>query len=124
MKFSSVISIQIFSIKIANPSFYIKCVENAYFPLPSKFEMKVLSCQRSLKMEPTQYYATLFHASQNSPKVPHFLPCFSLTLLYLMHPHLVPKISIEKEQNFPFSLHFSDSSNIYLESKCVFSYME
>jgi hypothetical protein len=23
-----------------NPSFYAKCVENAYFLLPSKFEMK------------------------------------------------------------------------------------
>jgi hypothetical protein len=40
VKFSSVISIQIFSVKNANPSFYSKRVENAYFPLPSKFKMK------------------------------------------------------------------------------------
>jgi hypothetical protein len=39
MKFSSVISIQVFSIKNANPSFYSKCVEDTYFPLPSQFEM-------------------------------------------------------------------------------------
>jgi hypothetical protein len=39
VKFSSVVSIQIFSVKNANPSFYAKCAENDYFPLPSKFEM-------------------------------------------------------------------------------------
>jgi hypothetical protein len=38
--FSSVISIQIFSVKNANPSFYEIHVENNYFPLPSKFEME------------------------------------------------------------------------------------
>jgi hypothetical protein len=40
-----------------------------------------------------------------------------------MHPYLGPKISIEREQNFPFTFHFSDSSNVYLESKCLFPYM-
>jgi hypothetical protein len=39
VKFSSDISIQIFSIKNANPSFYEIHVENDYFPLPSKFEI-------------------------------------------------------------------------------------
>jgi hypothetical protein len=38
-KFFSVVSIQIFSIKNVNPSFYVKYVENGYFPLLSKFEM-------------------------------------------------------------------------------------
>jgi hypothetical protein len=40
VKFSSVVSIQIFSVKNTNPSFYAKCIENDYFPLPSKFEMQ------------------------------------------------------------------------------------
>jgi hypothetical protein len=35
------ISIQIFSVKNANPSLYAKHVENGYFPLPSKFEMQI-----------------------------------------------------------------------------------
>jgi hypothetical protein len=39
VKFSSIISIQIFSVKNANLSFYARRVENDYFPLPSKFEM-------------------------------------------------------------------------------------
>jgi hypothetical protein len=39
VKFSSVISIQIFSLKNANPSINEIHVENDYFPLPSKFEM-------------------------------------------------------------------------------------
>jgi hypothetical protein len=39
MKFSSVVSIQIFSVKNANPSFYAKYIENKYFSLPSKFKM-------------------------------------------------------------------------------------
>ena len=42
MKFSSVFSIQIFSVKNANPSSYEIHVENDYFPLPFKFEK--LSC--------------------------------------------------------------------------------
>jgi hypothetical protein len=37
--FFSVISVQIFSIKNVNPSFYIKYVENGYFLLLAKFEM-------------------------------------------------------------------------------------
>jgi hypothetical protein len=39
VKFSSVVSIQIFSLKNANPSINEIHVENNYFPLPSKFEM-------------------------------------------------------------------------------------
>jgi hypothetical protein len=39
MKFSSVVSIQSFGIKNANPSFYKKYVENGYFPLLSKFQI-------------------------------------------------------------------------------------
>jgi hypothetical protein len=39
VKFSSVVSIQIFSVKNVNPSFYAKYIENGYFLLPSKFEM-------------------------------------------------------------------------------------
>jgi hypothetical protein len=39
VKFSSIVSIQIFSVKNANPSFYTKCIENDYFPLPSKFKI-------------------------------------------------------------------------------------
>jgi hypothetical protein len=39
VKFSSVVSIQIFSIKNANPSINEIHVENDYFPLSSKFEM-------------------------------------------------------------------------------------
>jgi hypothetical protein len=42
VKFSSVISIQNFSVKNANPSFYEIHVKNDYFPLPSKFEMQQL----------------------------------------------------------------------------------
>jgi hypothetical protein len=38
-KFSSIIFIQIFSVKNENPSFYTKCIENGSFPLLSKFEM-------------------------------------------------------------------------------------
>jgi hypothetical protein len=41
MKFSSIVFIQIFSLKNANPSFNEIHVENDYFPLPSKFEMMV-----------------------------------------------------------------------------------
>jgi hypothetical protein len=40
-KFYSVVSVQIFSIKNSNPFFYGKYVENGYFPLLFKFEMKV-----------------------------------------------------------------------------------
>ena len=40
MQFLSIISIQIFSVKNANHSFYEIHVENDYFPLPSKFEMQ------------------------------------------------------------------------------------
>jgi hypothetical protein len=40
VKFSSVVSIQIFSVKNVNPSFNEIHVENDYFPLPSKFEMQ------------------------------------------------------------------------------------
>jgi hypothetical protein len=36
---SSIVPIQIFCIKNVNPSFYAKHVENAYFPLPFKFEL-------------------------------------------------------------------------------------
>jgi hypothetical protein len=43
VKFSSVVSIQIFSLKNANPSINEKHVENDYFLLPSKFEMKAFS---------------------------------------------------------------------------------
>jgi hypothetical protein len=39
MKFSSVVSIQNFGLKNANPSFNEIHVENDYFPLPSKFKM-------------------------------------------------------------------------------------
>jgi hypothetical protein len=39
VKFSSIISIQIFSVKNTNPSFYEIHVENNYFPLLSKFKM-------------------------------------------------------------------------------------
>jgi hypothetical protein len=39
VKFSSVVFIQIFSVKNANPSIYEIHVKNGYFPLPSKFEM-------------------------------------------------------------------------------------
>jgi hypothetical protein len=39
VQFSSVVSIQTFSVKNANPFFYAKYIENGYFPLPSKFEM-------------------------------------------------------------------------------------
>jgi hypothetical protein len=42
VKFSSVVSIQIFSLKNANPSINEIHVENDYFPLPSKFEMHML----------------------------------------------------------------------------------
>jgi hypothetical protein len=42
VKFSSVVSIQIFSLKNANPSINEINVENDYFLLPSKFE--ILSC--------------------------------------------------------------------------------
>jgi hypothetical protein len=42
VKFLSVVSIQVFSLKNANPSFYEIHVENDYFPLPSKFEMRYL----------------------------------------------------------------------------------
>jgi hypothetical protein len=47
MKFSSVVSIQIFSLKNANPSFNEIHVENDYFPLPSKFKMYVLDTKYS-----------------------------------------------------------------------------
>jgi hypothetical protein len=39
VRFSSIVSIQIFSLKNANSSFNEIHVENDYFPLPSKFEM-------------------------------------------------------------------------------------
>jgi hypothetical protein len=39
VKFSSVISVQIFSLKNANPSINKIHVEKDYLPLPSKFEM-------------------------------------------------------------------------------------
>jgi hypothetical protein len=39
VKFSSVVSIQIFSLKNANPSVNEIHMENDYFPLPSKFKM-------------------------------------------------------------------------------------
>jgi hypothetical protein len=45
VKFSSVVSIQIFSLKNANPSINKIHVENDYFPLPSKFEMLHLLMQ-------------------------------------------------------------------------------
>jgi hypothetical protein len=54
MKFSSVISIQIFSLKNANPSFNKIHVENDYFPLPSKFKMVALEMN---------WLAPLIHAS-------------------------------------------------------------
>jgi hypothetical protein len=44
VKFSSIVSIQIFSLKNANPSINEIHVENNYFPLPSKFEMNTLPC--------------------------------------------------------------------------------
>jgi hypothetical protein len=50
VKFSSVVSIQIFSIKNENPYFYAKCIENGYFPLPSKFENNGYFCW-SVKMQ-------------------------------------------------------------------------
>jgi hypothetical protein len=39
VKFSRVVSIQIFSLKNANPSINEIHVENNYFPWPSKFKM-------------------------------------------------------------------------------------
>jgi hypothetical protein len=39
VKFSSVVSIQIFSLKNTNPSINEIHVENDYFPLPFKFKM-------------------------------------------------------------------------------------
>jgi hypothetical protein len=42
VKFSSVVTIQIFSLKNANTSINEIHVENDYFPLPSKFEMFLL----------------------------------------------------------------------------------
>jgi hypothetical protein len=39
VKFLSAVSIQIFSLKNANPSIKEIHVESNYFPLPSKFEM-------------------------------------------------------------------------------------
>jgi hypothetical protein len=39
VKFSNIVSIQIFRLKNANPSIDEIYVENDYFPLPSKFEM-------------------------------------------------------------------------------------
>jgi hypothetical protein len=53
VKFSSVVSIQIFSLKNANPSFYKIHVENDYFPLPSKFEMLGFSAQRAVPSRST-----------------------------------------------------------------------
>jgi hypothetical protein len=47
VKFSSVISIQIFSLKNANPSLNEIHAENDYFPLPSKFEM-IGGCKRGM----------------------------------------------------------------------------
>jgi hypothetical protein len=41
VKFSSVVSIQIFSLKNANPFINEIHVENDYFPLPSKFKVLV-----------------------------------------------------------------------------------
>jgi hypothetical protein len=43
--FFSVVFIQIFCIKSTNPSFYVKYVENSYFPLLFKFKMKVSEAQ-------------------------------------------------------------------------------
>jgi hypothetical protein len=40
-KFFSIVSVQIFSIKNANPYFYVNYVENNYFPLLSMFEMNI-----------------------------------------------------------------------------------
>jgi hypothetical protein len=43
VKFSSVVFIQIFILKNANPSINEIYVENDFFPLPSKFEMEAPS---------------------------------------------------------------------------------
>jgi hypothetical protein len=43
--FYSIVSIEIFCVKNANPSFYAKHVENSYFLLPSKFKMN-RSCDK------------------------------------------------------------------------------
>jgi hypothetical protein len=51
VKFSSVISIQIFSLKNANPSFNKIHVENDYFPLPSKFKYEVSACVHKVYIE-------------------------------------------------------------------------
>jgi hypothetical protein len=34
-------------------------------------------------------------------------------LLYLMHPYLVPKLSIERGQKFLFILDFMNNSNVF-----------
>jgi hypothetical protein len=49
VKFSSVVSIQIFSLKNVNPSINEIHVENDYFPLPSKFKMEVQFLAHFLK---------------------------------------------------------------------------
>jgi hypothetical protein len=49
VKFSSVVSIRIFSVKNANPSFYAKRAENGYFPLPSNFGMFTPSIHANLE---------------------------------------------------------------------------
>jgi hypothetical protein len=51
VKFSSDVSIQIFSLKNANPSFNEIHVENDYFPLLSKFEMWSLSLHHQYGVE-------------------------------------------------------------------------
>jgi hypothetical protein len=50
VKFSSIGSIQIFSVKNANPSINEIYVENDYFPLSSKFEM-MSKCQGHTKTQ-------------------------------------------------------------------------
>jgi hypothetical protein len=53
-KLFSVVSIQIFRVKNANPSFYAKHVENNYFPLPSKFKMNLFDYSKDKQYESYQ----------------------------------------------------------------------
>ena len=74
MKFSSVVSIQICSLKNANPSINKIHVENDYLLLPSKFEMEILavSGRRSVSTEVDMRRMILLTAT--IPEVPRLLP--------------------------------------------------
>jgi hypothetical protein len=70
VKFSSVVSIQIFSVKNANPSFYEIHVENDYFPLPFKFEMEAIT-------KTSKTYNSFIQYPNNTPSVPNYLDTFN-----------------------------------------------